>query len=83
MIKTTIAKIPWLLKKQDSNSATLQTFLSKVLMLATNIGTRVITVRFLKTNARGEQALIVLWSQLLAFMLTLGLPSALIYNLKR
>jgi O-antigen/teichoic acid export membrane protein len=81
-MKTAIAKIRWLLKGQDSTSATLQTFLSKVLMLATNIGTGVITARFLGTDGRGEQAAITLWPQLLAFMLTLGLPSALIYNLK-
>ena len=77
------ARIRWVLKGQNGTSATIQTFLSRVLILATNVATGVITARFLGSQGRGEQAAISLWPQFIAYTLTLGLPSALIYNLKR
>ena len=78
-----LSRIRWILKGQDSASATLQTLLSKVLILVINVGTGVITARFLGADGRGEQAAITLWPQFLAYLMTLGIPSALIYNLKR
>ena len=77
------AKLRWVLKGQDSTSATLQTFLSKLIILAVGIGTSVITARYLGPDGRGEQAAIVLWVQFLAYLISFGLPVALIYNLKR
>jgi enterobacterial common antigen flippase len=77
-----VAKIRWVLKGQNGTSATIQTFLSRVLVLVTSVATGVITARFLGSQGRGEQAAITLWPQFLAYTLTLGLPSALIYNLK-
>ncbi len=78
-----VARIHWVLKGQNGTSATIQTFLSRVLILATNVATGIITARLLGSQGRGEQAAIILWPQFLAYTLTLGLPSALIYNLKR
>jgi O-antigen/teichoic acid export membrane protein len=82
-MNTFFARIHWVLKGQDGTSATIQTFLSRILILATNVATGVITARFLGSQGRGEQTAIILWPQFLAFSLTFGLPSALVYNLKR
>jgi O-antigen/teichoic acid export membrane protein len=82
-MNTFFARIHWVLKGQDGTAATIQTFLSRILILVTNVATGVITARFLGSQGRGEQAAIILWPQFLAFSLTLGLPSALVYNLKR
>ncbi|MBO9130022.1 polysaccharide biosynthesis C-terminal domain-containing protein [Bacillus sp. 165] len=41
--------------------------------------TGMITARYLGVEGRGEQAAIIIWPQFLAYILTLGLPSALVY----
>lgn len=82
-MNTIASKIRWVLQGQDSASATLQTLLSKAFILAINVATGIITARFLGADGRGEQAAIVLWPQFLAYLMTLGIPSSLIYNLKR
>jgi O-antigen/teichoic acid export membrane protein len=64
-------------------AATVQTLLVNVLILGVNVGTGIITARLLGPGGRGEQAAMVMWPQVLAFTATLGLPSALLYNLKR
>lgn len=64
-------------------AATAQVLLANVLILAVNFGTGVITARLLGPVGRGEQATMILWPQLFGYALTLGLPSALLYNLKR
>lgn len=64
-------------------AAVAQTLLVNVLILGINLLTGVITARLLGPVGRGEQAAITLWPQALAYALTLGLPSALLYNLKR
>jgi len=77
------AKFRWVLRGQDSASAALQTFLSKLIILAVGLLTSIITARYLGPDGRGEQAAIVLWVQFLAYMISFGLPVSLIYNLKR
>jgi len=64
-------------------AATLQTLVSKLLILAVNVATGIITARVLGPEGRGEQAAISMWPSLLAYSLTFGLPAALLYNLKR
>lgn len=64
-------------------AATLQTFVVKILILVLNMGTGVLTARFLGPEGRGEQAAMILWPQLLAFMLSFGLPKSLLYNIKK
>lgn len=64
-------------------TAAVRTLLANVLILALNVGTGIITARALGPGGRGEQAAMVLWPQFLAYTLTLGLPTALLYNLKR
>ncbi len=63
--------------------AIVQTLLANILILGISFGTGIITARVLGPDGRGEQAAIVMWPQFLAYALTLGLPSALLYNLKR
>jgi O-antigen/teichoic acid export membrane protein len=73
-MSTVISKIRWILQGQNSTSATLQTFLTKIFILGINVATGMITARVLGPDGRGEQAAIILWSQFLA---------SVIYNLKR
>jgi len=71
------------LRGQDGPAATLQTMLSRLLILGINVVTGIITARTLGPTGRGEQAAMILWSGFLASTMTLGLPSSLVYNLKR
>ncbi len=70
-------------KLRGGVAAVAQTLFANVFILGINFGTGVITARLLGPNGRGEQAAIILWPQALAFATTLGLPSALLYNLRR
>jgi O-antigen/teichoic acid export membrane protein len=70
----------------NGNSATtaaVQTLLTRLLIIVINIVTSVVTARCLGPEGRGEQAAIVLWSQFFAYILTLGIPTALIYQIKK
>jgi O-antigen/teichoic acid export membrane protein len=64
-------------------AATAQTLLANVLILGVNVATGIITARLLGATGRGEQAAMGLWPHVLPLALTFGLPSALLYNLKR
>jgi len=64
-------------------AAVAQTLFANVFILGINFGTGIITARLLGPHGRGELAAIILWPQALAFAITLGLPSALLYNLRR
>ena len=64
-------------------AATVQTLVVNILILGINVGTGIITARLLGPNGRGMQAAMVMRPQFLATLLALGLPYALLYNLKR
>lgn len=64
-------------------AATIQTLGVNILILGLNFGTGIITARALLPDGRGAQAAMQMWPQLFAIALTLGLPTALLYNLKR
>ncbi len=55
---------------------------AKLLIVLLNAGTGILTARALHPQGRGELAAILLWPQLLAGTLTLGLPSAVTYHLR-
>lgn len=76
------SRLSWILQGQSSTAAAIQTLLSRVLILAVNLATGIITARALGATGRGEQAAMMLWSMFLANTVTLGLPSAVIYNFK-
>jgi antigen flippase len=64
-------------------AAVAQTLFANIFILSINFGTGIITARLLGPYGRGEQAAIILWPQALAVATTLGLPSAVLYNLRR
>ncbi|NJN87612.1 MAG: hypothetical protein HC881_16500 [Leptolyngbyaceae cyanobacterium SL_7_1] len=83
-LKDTITKsVHSVLSGRGGIAATIQTFIVKVLIIAINMGTGVITARFLGPAGRGELTAMLVWPQLLAFTLTLGLPKSIIYNFKK
>lgn len=63
--------------------ATAHTLTVNILILGLNLGTGIITARVLGPDGRGAQAAMQMWPQLLAMALTLGLPTSLVYNLRR
>jgi O-antigen/teichoic acid export membrane protein len=63
--------------------AVLHTLAANVLIQAINAGTGILTARVLLAQGRGELAAIILWPQFLAYMLTLGTPVSLVYQIKR
>ncbi|ASA26026.1 lipopolysaccharide biosynthesis protein [Paenibacillus donghaensis] len=70
-------------KSNDNSSAAVKTMFVSVLILLVNILTGVLTARYLGPTGRGEQTAMVNWSQFLAFSMSFGIPSALIYNAKK
>ena len=64
-------------------AASVQTLLISVAILLVNLLTGIITARFLGSAGRGEQEAMGVWPIFLAQAFTLGLPSALVYNLKK
>jgi len=60
----------------------VHTLWANILILGLNIGTGILTARFLGAEGRGEMAAMIYWPQLMAYVLTLGLPSAITYHLK-
>ncbi|WP_223066914.1 lipopolysaccharide biosynthesis protein [Paenibacillus caui] len=70
-------------RSKAHSSAALKTMFFSILILMINIVTGVLTARYLGPTGRGEQTAMVNWSQFLAFCMTFGIPSALVYNSKR
>lgn len=70
------------INKKSALLTLVNTLSANVLILGLNVGTGILTARFLGAEGRGEMAAMVYWPQLLAYLLTIGLPSALIYRLK-
>lgn len=68
---------------QNGSAAAVKTAIFSVLILGINVLTGVLTARYLGPEGRGEQAAMVNWSQFLAFCVSFGLPSALVYHAKK
>lgn len=64
-------------------SAVLSTLWANLLILGINMLTGILTARLLAPAGRGELAAMTLWPQLIAYTLALGLPAALVYEVKR
>jgi len=74
---------PALIKKRAAGARSVfYSGSAKFLIVALNAGTGILTARALHPVGRGELAAILLWPQLLAGALALGLPSALTYNIR-
>jgi O-antigen/teichoic acid export membrane protein len=63
--------------------AVVQSIGSKVAILGLQAGTGIITARALGPAGRGELAAMILWPLFVASVTTLGVPSSLIYYLRR
>lgn len=83
MLSSMVKRFSSLLDGRSASTAAIQTFLVKVFILGINMGTGIITARALGSQGRGELAAIILWPQFLAYALTLGVPQALLYNIKK
>ena len=83
MISTLFRKASVILAGKEGLTASIQTLLVSVAILGVNILTGIITARVLGPEGRGQQEAIALWPIFLARVFTLGLPSSLIYNLKK
>ena len=70
-------------KSKGNSSAAMKTMIVSVLVLLINMLTGVLTARYLGPTGRGEQTAMMNWSQFLAFSMSFGIPSALIYNAKK
>lgn len=70
-------------KSKGNSSAAVKTMFVSILILLLNMLTGVLTARYLGPTGRGEQTAMVNWSQFLAFSMSFGIPSALIYNAKK
>jgi len=64
-------------------SAASKVLFSSVCMMVLNMGTGVLVARFLGPEGRGEQAAMIMWPQFIAFTLTFGIPSSLVYYYKK
>jgi len=62
---------------------TLQTLLTNGVIILLNLGTGILTARFLGVEGRGNQAAMIMLPQFLAYSMTLGLPSSIIYNFNK
>ncbi len=63
--------------------AVLRTVANKFAILLINAATGIITARALKPEGRGELAAMIIWPLFLTFVTTLGIPSSIIYMVKR
>jgi O-antigen/teichoic acid export membrane protein len=63
-------------------ASALQTLIQSAIALIINFGTAVLTARNLGPAGRGELTAVVVWPQLFAWAMLMGLPQALIYNIR-
>ncbi|MBE9012236.1 oligosaccharide flippase family protein [Pseudanabaenaceae cyanobacterium LEGE 13415] len=82
-ISTLVRRGSQSLQGRDGTAAIAQTLLARALIIAVNVATGTITARILGPAGRGEQAAMAIWPQFFAYSLSFGLPSALLYTLKR
>ncbi len=68
---------------RESSAAAVQSVLTKLLVLALNAFTSIVVARVLRPEGRGEMSALIMWSGFLTGLFTLGMPSSLVYNLRR
>lgn len=67
-------------KQQRGSHAVAQTIGSRIFIQVLNAGTGIITARALMPVGRGQLAAMILWSQFLASMSSLGVPTSIIHS---
>lgn len=70
-------------RKMSTAAAVMQSVAAKFIIIAINALTGIITARALQPEGRGELAAMILWPVFLANVLSLGIPSALTFQLNR
>jgi antigen flippase len=73
----------WLLRSRHGVASIAQTILTRFVLSAGNLATGVLTARTLAAGGRGEQTAMLLWPTLICYLLTLGVPSALRYCVRK
>ncbi len=68
---------------QRGAHAVIQSIASKAVILGLQAATGILTARVLRPEGRGELAAMILWPLFVASVTTLGVPSSLIYFLRR
>ncbi len=82
-----VEKKPWRFSQKwarpsGSFGAVLQSIVTKLFIVGLNAATGIIAARVLRPEGRGEMAAMIMGAGILASMMTLGIPSALVYNLR-
>ena len=72
-----------ILTPRSGASAVVQTIVANVAVQAANITSGILTARALGPGGRGALAAVLMWPQFLAYAITLGVPVASVYWLKR
>lgn len=72
----------WVWDGKTGISATIQTFVTQILILGVTLFTGIMTARFLGPEGRGEQAAILLWPEFLGYAFALGIGPALLFHLR-
>jgi O-antigen/teichoic acid export membrane protein len=83
MIASIVSRTRWLIRARSTTAAVIQTAAFQVITIVANLATGIITARLLAPAGRGELAAINLVPTIMAYLLTLGVPGALLYHLKR
>ena len=78
-----LSKVKRLVSDRSGAGAVIQTCIANGLIQGINVLCGIITARSLGPNGRGELAAIIMWPQFLAFALTLGIPVASVYQIRR
>lgn len=68
---------------RKGSRAVAHSILSKIVILGLQASTGILTARMLLPSGRGELAAMGLWPLLVASLTTLGIPSSLIYHLRK
>lgn len=66
-----------------SLGSVIQIFASNVFILGLNVLTGIIISRYLGPDGRGQQAAMIMWPSFFAYILSLGIPSSLVYYMKK
>ena len=61
-------------------AAAVQTFGARLIILAMNLATGILTANLLGAEGRGEQGAMAIWPSVLMPILIVGLPMSLVYN---
>jgi O-antigen/teichoic acid export membrane protein len=78
-----VSRVRWIAAAKSSASAVAHSLVSRVSILVINVATGIIVARTLGPAGRGIAAAIALWPPMLSGLLTLGVPAALQYEVRR